>query len=354
MKLLWISFNIDLLTIAPKRYRVGYDSQNMRDPEHPFELHKEAPLSPKPLPLAELTKSWEGDSPKVSILCPTYQHVSFIRNALDGFLSQVTTFPFEVIVRDDASTDGTQDILREYASNYPGIMRLLLEEENRWHIEKPLEILLEASRGEFVAICEGDDYWFDPHRLQRLFDVLKVKPDASLVEDGALVVEDETITGHMGPGHGGLRTWLLRTKALDPDAIRRYSPHIFTGDRFIEAMAEVSGKRVRVPGYSSIYRQHSNGIFTGLALSNNQSLQIKRATSRYWISIYLREKQLDSKSALYVAQAIEIFSSSHPLGSQKIYLRIARRGLRRIVVKKLRLAQVRRTSQNLFRSSRLN
>lgn len=322
----------------------------MREPKQPFELHREAPLPPKPLPLAELTKDWGKGRPRVSILCPTYQHVSFIRDALDGFLSQVTNFPFELIVRDDASTDGTQDVLLEYGILYPGVLSLILESKNTWPIEKPLQALLEAAQGDFVAICEGDDYWFDPYRLQHLIDEIDSKPNASLVEDGALVVEGSIVKGFLDPGFGGLRTWVIRSRAIDQSAIQRFSAHIFTGDGFLQAMAESFGERIRIDSHSCVYREHEGGIYTGLRKTNNRALQVQRSISQYWISVYLYEGGFKSRSKLHAAQALEILSQSHPLGTQSLLLQVTKRYLARIVLRVPGLRQCRKAFLNLIKS----
>lgn len=108
---------------------------------------------------AEVVARWQGDKPVVSIECATYQHVTFIEDALRGFLGQDTDFPFEIPVRDDASTDGTADIVRDYAERYPSIIRAVLKTENRWPEVGPRQVLEPMVRGDFVARCEGDDYW---------------------------------------------------------------------------------------------------------------------------------------------------------------------------------------------------
>ena len=96
----------------------------------------EALIEPlKPLSFEELTEEWNaGAKPLVSILCATYQHERYISDAISGFLAQKTAFPFEVIVRDDASNDGTAAVVQAYAESYPDIIRPIYESEN--HIQK--------------------------------------------------------------------------------------------------------------------------------------------------------------------------------------------------------------------------
>ena len=118
---------------------------------------------------------------RVSVLCATFNHEDYLRTTLDGFLSQKTDFPFEVLVCDDASTDSTADILREYAEKYPDIIRPFYQKENLYsrRINVYDTVFFPAARGEYIAICEGDDYWNDPEKLQRQVDWLDAHPDYS-------------------------------------------------------------------------------------------------------------------------------------------------------------------------------
>ena len=154
---------------------------------------------PAPLPLLYRTESavvakWQGDRPVVSIRCATYQHVDFIEDALRGFLGQRTDFPFEIVVRDDASTDGTAEIVRDYAERYPNIIRAVLETENRYPDVRAGSIFGRMMRGSFIAFCEGDDYWTDPHKLQTQHDGLIADPGAVVSHHAVLVAEQGVVT----------------------------------------------------------------------------------------------------------------------------------------------------------------
>lgn len=96
--------------------------------------------------------------PVVSIWCATYNHSSYIRQCLDGFVTQKTSFSFEVIVHDDASTDGTQDIIREFAARYPDIIKPIYQTENQYSkgVRLNLTYIFPRIKGKYVAICEGD------------------------------------------------------------------------------------------------------------------------------------------------------------------------------------------------------
>ena len=121
------------------------------------------------------------EAPLVSIRCLVYNHEPFLRQCLDGFVMQQTTFPFEAIIHDDASTDGSAAILREYAEKYPGIIKPIYETENQWGkgtISKTMNAAIHPN-SKYIAVCEGDDYWTDPKKLQLQVDFLESHPDYS-------------------------------------------------------------------------------------------------------------------------------------------------------------------------------
>lgn len=120
------------------------------------------------------------EKPLVSISVVTYQHLNFIRECLDGILMQETNFPFEILLGDDESTDGTREICLEYAKKYPHKIRLFLHHrENNIKINRNptgrFNFLynLYSAKGKYIAICEGDDYWTDPLKLQKQVDFLE-------------------------------------------------------------------------------------------------------------------------------------------------------------------------------------
>lgn len=123
------------------------------------------------------------ETPLVSICCITYNHAPFIRKCLDGFLMQKVDFPIEILIHDDCSTDGTTDIIKEYAAKYPELIFPLYEEENKYSNGYKWKMDLfnyERVKGKYVAYCEGDDYWTEPTKLQRQVDFLESHPDYSV------------------------------------------------------------------------------------------------------------------------------------------------------------------------------
>ncbi len=118
----------------------------------------------------------------VTIQCLTFNHEPYIRQCLDGFVMQKTNFRFEAVVHDDASTDGTAAIVREYAEKYPDIIKPILETENQYSKGDGIlgRIMAENRKGKYIAICEGDDYWIDPLKLQKQVDYMEDHPDCTM------------------------------------------------------------------------------------------------------------------------------------------------------------------------------
>ena len=115
----------------------------------------------------------------VSIITLTYNHEPYIRECLDGILMQQTSFKFELLIHDDASTDNTANIIREYESKYPEIIKPIYQIENQYSKKVPIgaTYLYPRAKGKYIALCEGDDYWTDPLKLQKQVDFLEANPD---------------------------------------------------------------------------------------------------------------------------------------------------------------------------------
>ena len=119
----------------------------------------------------------------VSVSCVTYNHSKYIRQCLDGFLMQKTNFAFEVLIHDDASNDDTADIIREYESKYPDKIKPIYQTENQYSkgISPTFKFNIPRVKGKYIAMCEGDDYWTAPLKLQQQVDFLESNPDYGLV-----------------------------------------------------------------------------------------------------------------------------------------------------------------------------
>lgn len=136
----------------------------------------------------------ERRKPVVMISCITYNHEAYLRDALEGFVMQETDFPFVAVVHDDASTDGTASVLREYAERYPDIILPIYEEENQYSksdgsLGRVVRTARAATGARYVAMCEGDDYWVDPLKLQKQVEALEQNPNATACYTSYRVVD---------------------------------------------------------------------------------------------------------------------------------------------------------------------
>ena len=116
----------------------------------------------------------------VSIVCTTYNHENYIGDALKGFVSQRINFPIEILVMDDASTDGTADIIREYEKKYPELIKAIYQTTNQYSRGlKPGKQNRERAVGKYIAVCEGDDYWVDEYKLKKQVEYMEANPDCT-------------------------------------------------------------------------------------------------------------------------------------------------------------------------------
>lgn len=126
----------------------------------------------------EIINDWKGekDKPKISICCITYNHEEYISDALDGFLTQKTSFSYEILIHDDASTDRTAEIIKKYHEKYPNLIKPIYQTENQFSkggIHPNLEFNYPRARGDYIALCDGDDYWSDPQKLEKQVSFLE-------------------------------------------------------------------------------------------------------------------------------------------------------------------------------------
>lgn len=147
----------------------------------------------------------EKSEVKVSIWCLAYNHERYIRKTLEGFVSQKTDFKYEVIINEDASTDNTAAIIREFEEKYPDIIKPLYHKENEYgKVDRIQKYFIPMAKGKYIAFCEGDDYWCDENKLQNQYNIMESNPDVSICvhkvqcinEDGSL----NSKTFHMDNG----------------------------------------------------------------------------------------------------------------------------------------------------------
>lgn len=131
----------------------------------------------------------------VSISCTTFNQEPFIRQCFDGFLNQICDFNFEVLVHDDASTDGTQEVIKYYQKKYPHVFKPFIQKKNQWSSGvrgMNAKYNFSRAKGKYIAMCEGDDYWTDPYKLQKQIDILEKDLSLSACFTNALKVNEDS------------------------------------------------------------------------------------------------------------------------------------------------------------------
>ncbi|WP_180380317.1 glycosyltransferase [Campylobacter lanienae] len=222
-------------------------------------------------------------NPKLSICCITYNHAKFIRQALDGFMMQKTNFPFEIIIHDDASIDGTADIIREYEKKYPDIIRVTYQTENQW--SKGIDVLkafvYPKIQGQYVALCEGDDYWIDENKLQKQVDFLDTHLEFNVCFHPVKVIwEDNRASESIFPKpkfrfnkdiltlqdllkHNFIQTNSVMYRWRLKDQENLFPNDILPGDWFLHLLHAQTGKIGFLSDVMAVYRRHAGGIWTG-------------------------------------------------------------------------------------------
>lgn len=133
----------------------------------------------------------------VAIYCIVYNHEPYLRDCLEGFVMQKTNFSFVAVVHDDASTDKSADVIREYAEKYPEIILPIYETENLWSkhngsIDRIVYKTIDSIGAKYVAMCEGDDFWIDPYKLQKQVDYMEAHPNCSCCAHNSLCLNTQT------------------------------------------------------------------------------------------------------------------------------------------------------------------
>ena len=226
--------------------------------------------------------------PFVSICCLTYNHTQFIRQCIDGFMTQETNFFFEIIIHDDASTDDTANIIREYEQKFPNIVKPIYQRINqcskgaKYFANYLSQNFYSKARGKYIAFCEGDDYWTDPYKLQKQVEFLEKNTDYSfcfcrfktLVHDSEILQNDNNESLFMDGAdcvdfdferfylgwHVGTQTIVFRTDLFNQINIIKYDyfrdVHLFVELLFL-------GKGTCLNFFGAVYRKHAGGVYSG-------------------------------------------------------------------------------------------
>ncbi|WP_429158091.1 glycosyltransferase [Aeromonas media] len=218
----------------------------------------------------DIMASWLADEPiRVSICCITYKQEQYIAQAIDSFLMQKTMFPFEIIIGEDCGGDGTLSILSEYQANYPSIIKVITSEGNVGANANLLRVFNYA-KGDYIAVCEGDDYWIDENKITRQYLSLRENKNVdicftsarTLNEDGAMgvfskhtdIVKLFTLSEVVRGGGGFMPTASLMFRKNIVQKIPAWFLTAPVGDFYLQVLGSLNGGAIYLPEASAVYR----------------------------------------------------------------------------------------------------
>ncbi len=276
---------------------------------------------------------WPEDVlPIVSVCCTTFNQKKYIEQCIDSFLSQKTRFPVEIIIHDDASTDGTSEIIACYQSRFPTLIKPIFQDENQF--SKGVWVnryCFEEARGKFIAICHGDDFWTDSDKLQRQVEVL-LRIDADICGHPAKEIDADgtergSTTGYrvdeithfdaseLMRGDGNMLPYgsIMMTEAASTNMLRYMPPVRFhTGTQLLGALRN---GLVVMPQIMSVYRKDVPGSTTEILLGDlektTNTIVRKVGVVKFLRTLYSSEywKELDR---MLVRQFISIDPLTNP------------------------------------------
>ena len=233
----------------------------------------------------EIVKNWPTNSPPmVSINCFSYNQEKYISNAIEGFLIQETNFPFEIIIHDDASTDKTPEIIREYEKQYSKIIKPIYQTENQYSKRKYsiwADLTFPLALGKYIALCEGDDYWTDPNKLQKQVELLEANPKCSLCFHNSLIIfadkskADSYFCIDLKDNQVFktkdliLANWFVPTASilLKRSNLVNYPDWwkaVFNGDLLLQLLVSLNGNLIYIDEVMAVYRKNVQGSLSSI------------------------------------------------------------------------------------------
>ncbi|HRE41344.1 MAG TPA: glycosyltransferase [Ignavibacteria bacterium] len=271
----------------------------------------------------------------VSIICNFYNHEKFVSQTINSFLSQKKNFEFEILLHDDCSNDSTPNILREFENYYPNLIKVIYQKENQYlkGINVWTEIQFPRAKGKYIALCDGDDYWTDPYKLQKQVDYLENNPDCAftchsvhiLNESGnaipwkvfekakEIILTEDIIKAHFIP----TLSLVFRTSIVNK--IPSWFNKIQSGDIALELILSTYGYGFYFFNNMGVYRFSGSGITITYSLefykfiqnkiylyckfnefSNNKFKEILNNRIIAIISYYVKNNSSDSKLKILI------------------------------------------------------
>jgi len=303
---------------------------------------------------------------KVSVCMITYNHERFIAQAIDSVLMQQVDFDYEIVIGEDCSTDNARSIVIDYRNRFPDRIKLLLNEKNLGMMLNFIQTM-QACTGQYIALCEGDDYWTLPHKLQKQVDFLDSHPEFAICSHNVKVKREGSTQSHewlgarhkevsaledlLRDGSGGATCSLVFRNGVFGDFPEWYYT-IHGGDWALQVLCASHGKLRYFREVMGVFRRHDRGARyyqrlaakakgeEVIAISSRNTLQIcdalnrhfnyrykkliqKQKTRRYWVGAveYARYGKKDSARAYFLKALPHIFPLSHWLTLRELLIK---------------------------------
>ena len=276
----------------------------------------------------------------VAIHCLVYNHEPYLRDCFEGFVMQKTNFRFVAIVHEDCSTDHSADIIREYEAKYPDIFRPIYETENQYSkhdgsLGRIMNEAIDATGAKYIAMCEGDDYWTDPYKLQKQVDYMDAHLECSVCFHPVMVYNQQT--GEVNQDALEPVPSITTIKDLarignyihTPSVMYRYNPKVSekmsklgrlsVGDYLSHILYAENGSICKLPDYMAVYRQ-GVGVWSGNKVPYRTEIQWLIAISKLFPLLENKEakKYLDEQIDTY---ARSILKGVHEANNEAIVAR---------------------------------
>ncbi|MFA7615940.1 MAG: glycosyltransferase [Weeksellaceae bacterium] len=239
-------------------------------------------------------------NPLVSISCTTYNHEPYIRQCLDGFLMQQCDFEFEIVIHDDASTDETQEIIKEYQKKFPDIIKPIFQTENQYSKTGSgimARYNFPRAQGKYIALCEGDDYWTDPLKLQKQVDILEKNTNIDICSHASFKnikdIQTDKLIGYWGESKrffsfeevimnfaatAPLHSILIRNKNIE--LIRDIVTVSLGGHSMTQILYSYPNGLIYLPDRMSVYRVGSQSSISKILFKNDKDF-LKRQLKNF-------------------------------------------------------------------------